>query len=237
MANYCPTCAQSVASDMRACPRCGTALPNLLHHASVATAPTGDPFRGSYRPPLETPPGQFGVGRDSYAADLMRPVATPYAKAPLGARFGAMLIDSLAPLIPLVVGILLLAAGGAGLGLADGSAAEVQNAFGGSALVGLVVLAVSVPWSIWYYFTKDAVDGSWGKRAVGLMVIHLPTDRPCTRGQSAIRAIVWAALGLVPLVGWLIEPLIAMIANDGRRLGDRASETMVITTAEYRARR
>jgi uncharacterized RDD family membrane protein YckC len=71
---------------------------------------------------------------------------------------------------------------------------------------------------------------------MGLMVVHLPSNQPCDRGQSAIRYLVMFLLNLVPYLGWLIEPVVLLAAAGGRRLGDSAAGTQVIRTADYRPR-
>jgi uncharacterized RDD family membrane protein YckC len=71
---------------------------------------------------------------------------------------------------------------------------------------------------------------------MGLMVVHLPTNLPCDRGQSAIRYLVMCALGLVPYVGWLVEPIVTLVAAGGRRLGDTAAGTQVIRVSDLRPR-
>jgi uncharacterized RDD family membrane protein YckC len=52
-------------------------------------------------------------------------------------------------------------------------------------------------------------------------------------GQSAIRALIWCVVNLVPVVGWLIEPIMAIADENGRRLGDRAAGTQVIPVSSY----
>lgn len=69
---------------------------------------------------------------------------------------------------------------------------------------------------------------------MGLMVVHTRDDLPCTREQSATRALVSVATGMVPAVGFLIEPLAALIDERGRRLGDEAAGTQVIPASAYR---
>jgi uncharacterized RDD family membrane protein YckC len=68
------------------------------------------------------------------------------------------------------------------------------------------------------------------------MVVHLPTNQPCTTGQSALRYLVIFLCNLVPYVGWLIEPIVTLAAAGGRRLGDQAAGTQVIEASAYRRR-
>ena len=71
-------------------------------------------------------------------------------------------------------------------------------------------------------------------KVTGLMVVHLQSSQPCTRGQSALRYLVLFLLNLVPYVGWLIEPIVTLAAAGGRRLGDVAAGTQVIRAADHR---
>lgn len=70
---------------------------------------------------------------------------------------------------------------------------------------------------------------------MGLIVVHLPTNLPTARGQSAVRTLILMLVGFVPFIGAFIEPIVALVADDGRRRGDRAADTQVISTAEYTA--
>jgi uncharacterized RDD family membrane protein YckC len=145
-----------------------------------------------------------------------------YPKAPLGARFLAAVLDNLVSSVPAA----LLVAGAIGARVADARAFAV--------VLGVAAVAVCI-WAVWYSFVKDGRAGgqSIGKKAMGLMVVHLPTNQPCTRGQSALRYLVLLGLNLIPYVGWLVEPIVTLAADGGRRLGDRAADTQVIATRDY----
>lgn len=198
----------------------------------AAPPPAGAP------PPLSAPPSAAPQGwgppsgtapfpPNSYAADVLAAGSGAlYPKAPLGGRFVAYLLDSLISSIPAFV--LVMAAFGAGM-------AES----GGLAVVLGLLAAVAVVWAIWYGFTKDGRPNgqSIGKKVMGLMVVHLPTNQPCNRGQSALRALVMIGLNLIPYVGWLVEPVVTLSAAGGQRLGDKAAATQVIAVGEYRPRR
>ncbi|MDD4118812.1 MAG: RDD family protein [Kiritimatiellae bacterium] len=86
-----------------------------------------------------------------------------------------------------------------------------------------------------YNFIKDGLGNgqSWGKKAVGLMVIHLSDKTPCSFGQSFLRNLILVLLGIIPIVGWLIEPIIVLASEDGRRLGDKAANTQVIESKYF----
>ncbi len=179
-------------------------------------------------PPLSTQPaGSPPFSGNSYAADVLTGAGAGalYPKAPLGGRFLAALVDALVMLPAFILGTFLaLAAAGGSTTLA--------------VLLGLATFAAGL-WALIYAFTKDGRPGgqSIGKKMMGLMVVHLETNQPCNRGQSALRYLVMFLLNLVPYIGWLIEPIVLLSAAGGRRLGDSAAGTQVIEATAYRARR
>lgn len=174
------------------------------------------------------PPGTAPFPPNSYAADVLAPGAPGalYPKAPLGGRFVAAILDNLVSSIPAV----LLVGGAVAAGVAGST---------GLAVVLGILAAAAVLWAIWYSFTKDGRPNgqSIGKKAMGLMVVHLPTNQPCNNGQSALRYLVLFGLNLIPYVGWLVEPIVTLSAAGGQRLGDKAAGTQVIAVGEYKPRR
>lgn len=238
MANFCHECAERVAPTMRACPNCGTMLVGVAPRPATTTAPPRA-GAGGYTPNLSglhaapRMPGASASASSAGASGLPKvdvaatsPASTsPYARAEGGPRLVAWLIDAVIGLLALVPGATLAAAGYA--------AGEDE----GMMVMGGITFCVGFCWAVWYGFTKDGINGgqSIGKRRVGLMVVHLPSDLPCTRAQSAIRALVAIACNVVPAVGWLIEPVMVFIGEDGRRLGDRAADTQVIAVDAYPA--
>jgi len=143
-----------------------------------------------------------------------------YPKAPLSSRCRASLIDSLI----------------AGVGYVP---TFVWFAVTDETTVSTVVLRLlffaGVAWALYYTFAKDGHAGgqSIGKRQVGLMVVKLATNQPCSRIESGTRTIVMVVLATIPVFGFLIEPIAALAANDGRRLGDRLAGTQVIEVGDY----
>ena len=149
-----------------------------------------------------------------------------YPKAPFDRRLLATLVDAAIACGPLgVAGALTTAAGWAG-------------SAGMAILVGVVAGAPAFLWAAYYGFVKDGQERgqSIGKRRLGLMVVHLETNAPCNRAQSALRQLVMAGTNVIPYIGWLVEPVAAMAADGGRRLGDHAAGTQVIAVESYRAR-
>lgn len=135
-----------------------------------------------------------------------------YPKAGLGKRFLAYIADSLIGGLPLVPGFVLL-------GTRD------MEALGG------VVLLFAGCWGFFYGFFKDGFAGgqSYGKRWNGLMVVSISTNQPCTKGKSALRALAFC----IPYVGGIIELVMTLAADKGRRLGDRFAGTQVIEVSRY----
>jgi uncharacterized RDD family membrane protein YckC len=166
------------------------------------------------------------AGHESQAPALSLPATTALGTAPayrpggLGARFVASLLDNLVCIACLVPGVVLWLGGG-----------DVDDPSAGA----IMVLVAGIIAAVIYNFVKDGTsDGrSVGKRVTGLMVVHLPTNQPCSIGQSALRALILLLTNLIPYLGWLIEPVMVLAASDRRRLGDRAANTQVITANDY----
>lgn len=190
-----------------------------------APAPSA-PAPGGWSPPAAPPsgPGWSPPSREAVAASA----AGLFPRAPLLPRLLAAFVDTAVGAGPLAVGILLFEQ------VSDGNWSG-----GATATAAGMALVASGAWAIWYSLTKDGRLGgqSVGKKMVGLMVIHLPTRQPCTRGQSALRAVVHTVLNLIPYVGWLVEPIAVLVAKGGRRVGDQAAATQVILASDYRAPR
>jgi uncharacterized RDD family membrane protein YckC len=151
-------------------------------------------------------------------------MTTAYPKAPLDRRVLASLLDAAIASAPFGIAAVLVAAAAAA-------------AFWGIAIaVGLLAGAPALVWGAYYGFVKDGQGRgqSIGKKKLGLMVVHLPTNAPCTRSQSALRSLVMGATNLIPYLGWLVEPIVALAAEGGRRLGDQAAGTQVIAVESYR---
>ncbi len=206
----------------------------------LASLPAGPPPLSSSpagTPPLPPPgwgpaPGTPGPGAppfsgNSYAADVLTGAGAGalYPKAPLGARFLAALVDTLITMPAVLLWVLAVAA-----------FASDATAFG--VVLSIAAVAGSI-WALYYAFTKDGRPGGQGigKKMMGLMVVHLPSNQPCTRSQSALRYLVMFLLNLVPYVGWLIEPIVLLAAAGGRRLGDTAAGTQVIKVTDFKPHR
>jgi uncharacterized RDD family membrane protein YckC len=142
-----------------------------------------------------------------------------YPKARVGARFVAYIIDGfIGVMLPVMAAVIPLVSSHGKVTIANG-----------------ILLGLSIIWAIYYSFTKDAYDNgkSIGKRTVGLMVVNISTNKPCTKGESALRALMLGVMSAIPFVGTLVEPLVLLVNQDGRRVGDMVAGTQVIEAKAY----
>jgi uncharacterized RDD family membrane protein YckC len=111
------------------------------------------------------------------------------------------------------------------------------NFFSGGGVNGSMILLLAFLFIIplTYTLLKDSFGQgqSLGKRAVGVMVVHITDNKPCSASQSTLRNLVIVFFGFIPLVGWLIEPLMVMVSDNGERIGDKAANTRVIDVRSY----
>lgn len=175
----------------------------------------------------------FNLGslrNDSQSTDILN---NPYMemgfpKAPNWDRFLGALLDGL------ITGALTIPAGV----LFFFAIMKMQRSYDGETPVNMFVMAgflYLLP--IAYTLFKDGMEGgqSWGKRAVGLMVVNLDGNIPCSKGKSFVRNIVSALLSIIPYIGWLIEPIFVLADSNGRKVGDKAANTQVIAKSFYNA--
>ena len=139
--------------------------------------------------------------------------AAVYPKASVWTRLGASIVDGLvafAACLPFYIGVC--------------GETDVLIILG---LIGLV-------WAIWYGFTKDGRGNgqSIGKKATGLMVVNLNTGLPCTKGTSALRALLWYIPYLNGFIS-LVDCIMVLATKDGRRIGDHLAGTQVIAVETY----
>lgn len=143
-----------------------------------------------------------------------------YTKANLGSRLGAYIVDRIVGMGPAIIAAIITF--------------WIRLTPPNETIAMINLLATSA-WGVYYGLTKDGrEDGqSIGKEMFGLMVVNVKTNRPCRRGESVTRAFIGGLVGIVPLVGWLIEPGVAVWRDDGRRFGDQVADTQVIDAAEF----
>ncbi len=162
-----------------------------------------------------------------------------YSKAPVWPRIWASIIDSLISWAASAVGLIILSAIGAvnlfgyhHMYFSD--YAFYSSASTGWYIFGLIVIIAGMVWGFIYSFIKDGMGRgqSYGKRAVGLMVVDTSANTPCSMGKSALRSLILNLLCAIPL-GKFVEPIMILANDNGRRLGDMAAGTQVVSVKEY----
>ena len=144
-----------------------------------------------------------------------------YPKASSGNRFLAALLDGLISFGLSIPALIFFALG---MAKAD-SYSDKDGAIG---LFFITFLFYIIP--LVYNFIKDGLGQgqSWGKKALDLMVVNLDNNAPCDKGKSFFRNFISGLVAIIPFVGWLIEPIMVLATEDGRKLGDKAANTQVI---------
>lgn len=160
-----------------------------------------------------------------------------YPKAPLGDRFLAFLIDMLVGLVLSIPAIIFLVIGIISVSR-DYSYDESFDGTG-SGIVMIVLGALLFVLPMIYGFIKDGLNEgqSYGKKAMGLMVVDVENNLPCTKGKSSIRYLISALICAVPylnLITCWIEPVMVLVTEDGRKAADLVAKTQVILKMHYR---
>ena len=148
-----------------------------------------------------------------------------YPKASLGNRFLAALLDGLISTGLSIPAILFFVA-----------AMEKTKGYDNDGAGGLIFIAILfylIP--VIYSLIKDGLGQgqSWGKRPLDLMVVNLDNNAPCDKGKSFFRNFISTLVAIIPFIGWLIEPIMVIATDDGRKLGDKAANTQVIDKKFY----
>ncbi|HYO83190.1 MAG TPA: RDD family protein, partial [Bryobacteraceae bacterium] len=124
------------------------------------------------------------------------PTPVPTNLASLGQRLVAQILDTVLAAVPIVAALML------------GSM---------STELGVVAVIAAGGFAVFYLLFADGFSGgqSFGKRIVGISVIHGETGRPCTFGQSFVRNL------LLAICGWI--DWIFILGGKRQRLGDKAA--------------
>lgn len=153
-----------------------------------------------------------------------------YTKASIGRRFLAWVIDGFIELLfitPLVIWIIKMII----IAEDNSYSSDYQEAriMIGILLMVLLYIVLSIA-AITYFLLKDGFKGgqSVGKRVMGLKVISLDTGTDCDYKTSLIRNVLYILVGLIPIVGQLLDPIMICVREDGRRVGDLVANTVVV---------
>ncbi|WP_316815822.1 RDD family protein [Pedobacter nyackensis] len=217
MNNLCPICKNSYPPDVKFCINDGA----RLIATDSSTEQNGPQIHNPFEPKIRNP---FEPEKD---VPFERRVQTgqTYYKAQIGNRIAAALLDGL-----IFVGLTIPALIAFLFAFISAYGNEEEAAI---ALCVLGAILTLIP--LGFQLAKDGFGKgqSPGKKAMKLMVIDLETNMPCNKQKSFLRNIIVLLISLVPVIGSLIEPIMALATNDGRRLGDRAANTMVIDKNQY----
>jgi len=157
----------------------------------------------------------------------VNPQRGSFPKADLGARFLASLLDAVFFALLCIPACLCFFFG-----------LSIDSSFNSNAdPIGYYLLAILLYFiPMGYAFVKDGLGRgqSWGKRICSLMVVSLSDNLSCNKGQSFVRNLISGLVTIIPLVGWLVEPIIVLATPDGRKLGDKVANTQVIEVKFYK---
>ena len=255
----CPHCHREVTSDYSFCPQCGRDLATD-YKASAVCPKCGKPFIDGARfcatdgtpNPAFSGLGAEGANFSHSQATSFRSASNPgpgfgsysgpylYPKASLAARFLAFLIDALVQGVLYIPAMFCFFSGI--FSVARGFPFQMDHGFSFfpfpvfglffGILLGFLLLLAPLA----YGLLKDGMarGQSIGKKAAGIMVVDLDENVPCGKAKSLLRNLIPILLAIVPFVGWLVEPIMVLIAEDGRRLGDRVASTQVIDCRQWR---
>jgi len=212
------------------CVRCGTEYPEGVRFCpSDGGAVISEAFRQYQQTPNIT-----------YNASGSMQV---YPKANLGSRFVAALLDGLVGLglsipsiILLVIGITMSTSHSCSY---DSYGYPYRSPSGDGYIVFIVLAVLLFALPLTYAFIKDGLGRgqSIGKKAMGLMIVHLDDNTPCTKGKSALRYLISGLINIVPYLNFLtmwIEPIMVLATEDGRKAADFAAHTQVIEVQHYK---
>ena len=91
--------------------------------------------------------------------------------------------------------------------------------------IGAVAMIAAIGYALFYILFADGFAGgqSYGKRVAHTAVVDATTGKPCTFGQSFLRNLLLAILGIID---WVF-----IFGKKRQRLGDKAANTIVVKTA------
>lgn len=217
----CPKCMTTYPAGSTFCPRDGERLTtsnNLTYYCEKCGT--------KYSSDTKFCPKDGGVVVCRIAGQHQRSdTNVSFEKASFGVRFLASLLDGLICSVLAIPAIVLYAIGLSNVTHNYGYYDDYSKT-GGYFFFAFILYLIPLT----YTFIKDGLGNgqSWGKKAMGLRIINVKDYSKCTKG--ALRALVSTLVSMIPLVGWIIEPIMVLTTSDGRRLADKAAGTIVVNS-------
>ncbi|WP_196886172.1 RDD family protein [Aureivirga sp. CE67] len=228
----CPTCKSSYPPQTNYCIKDGTKLlpkENFLHRC--VSCKTEYPFYVSYCKKDEGDVKtkiirQFSQTTYSQSLHMLEGLNQKLPKATLSNRFLAALIDSFIVFTLSIPSLFFFVSG-------LNKIYDYRDFGSSNTLFVFALIFYLLPLS--YSLFKDSLGHgqSFGKKALDIMIIDLNTYMPCNKRQSFLRNFTSGLLSLIPIIGWLIEPVLVLASEDGRKIGDRTVNTQVIDLKNY----
>lgn len=221
--DHCPQCGAPIEEEEKCCPNCGCKLEELRGDSRTEKLDEDDLVQRIQQ--------RIQGNEHVNIVDRWGNVnPTDVRQASFGNRFMAWLLDQLITLAMAIPAILLALYSLIQTGLFphvfNNNVRDTNTIF----IVYLFLSTILFLPPILYSLLKDGMKNgqSYGKRWMGIRVISLDNGAPCTYWQSLARQIVGALISSIPAFGWLVEPLMVLCTDDGRRLADRAAGTFVV---------
>ena len=199
---FCPYCGANNPDDAAFCTSCRATI----------SAPQGSvqpPPVPAWQAPGQPPPtsGQVYYDRDPY-----QPQQQFMTYAAFWPRFGAWLLDGLfATLLAMIPGIIVATIVGVAVNASQEEVfTQIQRDQQSEDLIASIIIGFFVGFALAalaYQVVANAKGGGWGKRIVGLRVLRARDGALPGYGTGFLRAIAPSLIGLVPLVGSLLQLL------------------------------
>lgn len=234
MPHTCPGCHHPIDDDARYCTNCGVRQYDA-HHTESVCQECGTAYTNGEKYCVKDG-SRLGSDGHTYESIFGRP-PRDFARASLGKRLGAAILDSLIGGLMSIPSIICLRAWQAKYYGYFGRD-EASTYLIGAALFYLIPLT--------YALIKDGMgEGqSIGKRATDIMVIDLETQCACSKGKSFVRNFISLVIVMIPYIIFFrsqtdaamifficmafLEPVIVFLNSNGRKIGDLAANTQVI---------
>lgn len=221
--DHCPQCGAPIDEEQKCCPNCGCQL-NRRQDGNFTANLNEDDLVQRIQQRIKGADNMDVVDRWG------RVNLNDVRQASLGNRFLAWLLDMLVTLLMAVpcmtMFMFTLIETGMFPQIFNNNVRSTNSIF----LVYFLLSSILFLIPVLYSLLKDGMKNgqSYGKRWMGIRVISLENGMPCTYWQSLARQIISSLIAFIPVFGWLIEPLMVLFTDDGRRLADRAAGTFVV---------